>query len=586
MFIVDYFLSHGKNPLINNIIHTKKIPTFHLTNLPTELLLIILHELDTSTLSHLLKTCRFLNSIGESIFLKRLGLVDVEGLCVLRTGHRRYKEQIAGLSTSFALTKISRVVCIMDVERRQEWTQLKHLTTNIHHIHHFIARLSYVGSFSIVFTSLGRLNGPGMPYPLAVGQKFLSAFFDLLELVISKSSGFLQIIHSECRFSWPRYQPSRFTKLKKLIQGNFRSSAAWDQEGRDKELVTLPPGYRQPISIQTQLTKLDLQVDILFQPPYSAWTLSVLQNSPIATLTISRSVNRDVFYGPLFPVIFKSIGATLREMKVAIHHQASLATLIANLHLLPSLETLVLGLASCGSPLVPPKAPAYLHLDNLISFTGSVEQAAYLFGRAISCINLAHINLIIDLYYELPDLYPGMVRCFTVLNTTLSRLGVNPKVALCISTEGQRRARNFFPPTDHPNSATTFSKVSSLTLDVPLADPDNVQLGGPQKVLDWLATFHAVTALTLIIRPLKRKKKSNIIRPQNGRNEERDSRLISGITSKHPNIVCNIIDLPPNQYHFHWSNARDEFSRGMGSGLPPIASHRQRLVARCICDDF
>ena len=179
-----------------------------------------------------------------------------------------------------------------------------------------------------------------------------------------------------------------------------------------------------------------------------------------------------------------------------------------------------------------------------------------------------------------------MVRCFTVLNTTLSRLGVNPKVALCISTEGQRRARNFFPPADHPNSATTFSKVSSLTLDVPLADPDNVQLGGPQKVLDWLATFHAVTAVTLIIRPLKRKKKSNVTHPQNGRNEERDSRLISGITSKHPNIVCNIIDLPPNQYHFHWSNARDEFSRGMGSGLPPITSHRQRLVARCICDDF
>jgi hypothetical protein len=339
MFIVDYFLSHGKNALINNIIHTQNISTSHLTNLPTELLLVILHELDTSTLSHLLKTCRFFNSIGGSIFLKRLGLVDVEGLCVLRTGHRRYKEQIAGLSTSFALTRISRVVCIMDSQWGQEWKQLKHLTTNIHHIHHFIARLSYIGSFSIVFTSLGKLYG--MSYPVA--QKFLSAFFDLLELVLSKSSGFLQIIHAECRPLWPRYQaPLRFTKLKKLIQGTLRSSAAWDQGGRDKELVTLPPGYRQPISIQTQLTKLDLQVDILFQPSYSAWTLSILQNSPIATLTISRSVNRDVFYGPLFPVIFKSIGATLREMKVAIHHQASLATLVANLHLLPSLETLVL----------------------------------------------------------------------------------------------------------------------------------------------------------------------------------------------------------------------------------------------------
>lgn len=584
MFIVDYFLSHGQKSLINNTVHTRNIPTSHLTNLPTELLLIILHQLDTIALSHLLKTCRFLNSIGGSIFLERLGLVDVEGLCVLRTGHRRYKEQIAGLSTSFALTRISRVVYIMDCERGQEWNQLKHLTTNIRHIHHLIARLSYLGSFSIVFTSLGRLYG--MPPPMA--QKFLSAFFDLLELVISKSSG-LQIIHAECRSLWPRYQaPSPFTKLKKLIQGKFRSSAVWDQGGRDKELVTLPPGYRQPISVQTQLTKLDLQVDILFQRPYSAWTLSLLQNSPIATLTISRSVHNDVFYRPLFPVIFKSIGATLREMKVAIHHKASLATLAENIHLLPSLETLVLGLTSRGSQ-APPENPThliYLRLANLISFTGSVEQAAYLFGRTMSCVNLAHINLIIDLYYELPDLYPGMAGCFTVLNSAFSRLDVNPKVALCISTEGQRRARNFFPPADHLNFATTFSRVSSLTLDLPVADPDNVQLGGHQKVLDWLATFHAVTALTLVIRPLKRKKKSNMTHPQDGRNDERDSRLISGITSEHPNIVCNIIDLPPNLYHFHWSNARDEFSRGMGSGLPPITSHRQRLMARCVCDDF
>jgi hypothetical protein len=515
--------------------------------------------------------------------------VDVETLCVLRTGNRRYKEQIAGLSTSFALTRISRVVYIMDNQRGQGWRHLKRLTTNINHMHHFIARLSFIGSFSIVFTSLE--DGLyGLPSPVA--QKFLSALFDLLEVVISKSSGSLRIIHGECIFLWSRYQatPSRFrkptfTKLKKLIQGNFRSSAAWG--GRDKK-ITLPPGYRQPISIQTQLTKLDLQVDILFQPPCSAWTLSILQNSPIATLEISRSVHRDIFYKPLFPVIFKSIGATLREMKVAIHYQASLATLVENLHLLPSLDTLVLGLTSCGSLAASesPENPTHLHLANLISFTGSVEQAAYLFGHAMSCPNLARINLIIDLYYETPNLYPEMAECFTVLNSAFSRLGVDPKVALCVST-GQRRARNFFPPADHPsNSATTFSRVSSLTLDVPLADPDNVPIGGNQKVLDWLVPFHAVTVLTVIIRPLKPKKRSTVSRPQTGRNEERDSRLISAITSEHPNIICNIIDLPPNRYHFHWSNARDEFSRGMGSGLPPITSHRQRLMAWCACNDF
>ena len=588
MFIVDYILSRGQNLLHNNIIHTRKSPTSHLTNLPTELLLIIFHQLDTTTLSHLLKTCRCLNSIGESVFLKRLGLVDVETLCVLRTGHQKYKEQIAGLSTSFALTRISQVVYIMDNQRGQGQRYLKRLTTNINHMHHFIARLSFIGSFSIVFTSLE--DGLyGSPSPEA--QKFLSAFFDLLEVVISKSSSSLRIIHGECIFLWSRYQarPSRvrkptFTKLKKLIQGNLRSSLAWG--GRDEE-ITLPLGYRKPISIQTKLTKLDLQVDILFQPPCSAWTLSILQNSPIATLEISRSVHRDIFYKPLFPVIFKSIGTTLREMKVAIQYQASLATLIENLHLLPSLETLVLGLTSCGSLLASesPEKPTYLHLANLISFTGSVEQAAYFFRRTMSCPNLARINLIIDLYYEPPNLYPGMAEYFIVLNSALSKLGVDPKVALCISTEGQRRARNFFPPANHPNSPTTFSRVSSLTLDVPLADPDNVQPAGHQKVLDWLVPFHAVTALTVIIRPLKRKKKSTVSRPQNGR-KERDSRLMSTITSEHQNIICNIIDLPPNRYHFHWSNARDEFSRGMGSGLPHIAPHRQRLMAWCVCDEF
>ena len=589
MFIVDYILARGENLPSNNIIHTPQFPTSpsHLTNLPTELLLIIFHQLDTINLSRLLNTCRFLNSIGRSIFLKRLGLVDVETLCVLRTAHRRYREQIAGLSTSFALARISRVVYIVDNQRGQRWGDLKQLKTNINRMHHFIARLSFIGSFSIVFTPLK--NGwYGLPYPMV--QEFFSAFFDLLEVIISKSSS-LRIIHGGpgCISLWPLYQsrPSpgflqpTFTKLKKIIQENFRSSAA--QAGRDEE-STLPPGYWQPISIQTQLTKLDLQVDLLFQPPYLAWTLSILQNSPIATLEIFRSVHRDKFH--LFPVIFNSIGTTLREMKVASNYQASLATLVEHLHLLPSLETLVLGLTSSDSPPAPRENLHLANLTNLISFTGSVEQAAYLFGQTMSCPNLARINLIIDLYYEPPNLYPGIAKCFTVLNSALSRLSVNPKVALCISTEGQRRARNFFPPADHPNFPTPFSRVSSLTLDVPLADPDNVQVGPHQKVLDWLVTFHAVTALTLIVRPLKRKKKSTVSRARIGGKEERDSRLISGITSEHPNVVCNIVDLPPNRYHFHWSNARDEFSRGMGSGLPPIPPHRQKLMAWCVCDDF
>ena len=578
MFIVDYILSRGQNPFNTNIIHTRKLPTSHLTNLPTELLLIICHQLDTITLSHLSKTCRRLNSIGGSIILKRVGLVDVETLCVLRTGHRGYKAQITGLSTSFALTSINRVVFIMDNYGGPPWKHLKYLTTNIHHIRRFITRLTFIGSFSIVFSSSeNKLYGSASP----AAQKLLSAFFDLLDLVISKSSGSLQIIHSDRLFLWSPYQakPSRFSKLKELLQGNFHSSAAG---GRAKDLVTLAPGYRQPISIQTQLTEIDLPVDILLQPPYSAWTLSVLQNSQIATLTISRSVNRDIFYKPLFPVIFKSIGATLREMKLAIHYQASLAILVENLHLLPSLETLVLGVSSSAP--APPEKPTYLHLVNLISFTGSVEQAAYLFGHAMSCINLAHTNLIIDLYYESPNLHPRIAGCFTVLNSAFSRLDVNPKVTVCISTQGQRRG-NIFPPTHHPSFAATFSRVSSLTLDVPLADPDNVQPGGLLKVLDWLVMFHAVTAVTLILRPLKLKKKSELARLQNGR-KDRDSRLIFGITSEHPNIVCNIIDLPPNRYHFHWSNARDEFSRGMGSGLPPITSHRQKLMASCVCDHF
>ena len=579
MFIVDYILSRGRNSLITNLLHTRKFPTSHLTNLPTELLLIICHQLDTITLSHLSKTCRCLNSIGGSIFLKRVGLVDVETLCVLRTGHQRYKAQIAGLSTSFALTRVNRVVFIMDNYRGPPWKYLKYLTTNIHHIRHFITRLTFIGSFSIVFSSSeNKLYGSASP----AAQKLLSAFFDLLDLVISKSSS-LQIIYSERLFLWSPYQakPSRFPKLKELLQGNFHSSATG---GRAKELVTLAPGYRHPISIQTQLAEIDLPVDILLQPPYSAWTLSVLQNSQIATLTISRSVNRDIFYKPLFPVIFKSIGATLREMKLAIHYQASLATLVENLHLLRSLETLVLGFNSCSSAPAPPEKPTYLHLDNLISFTGSAEQAAYLFGHAMSCINLARTNLIIDLYYESPNLHPRIAGCFTMLNSAFSRLDVNPKVTVCISTQGQRRGNNF-PPTPHRSFAATFSRVSSLTLDVPLADPDNMQPGGLLKVLDWLVMFHAVSALTVIIRPLKLKKKSELVRLQNGR-KDRDSRLIFDITSEHPNIVCNIIDLPPNRYHFHWSNARDEFSRGMGSGLPPITSHRQKLVASCVCDHF
>ncbi|KIM46981.1 hypothetical protein M413DRAFT_440533 [Hebeloma cylindrosporum] len=368
-----------------------------------------------------------------------------------------------------------------------------------------------------------------------------------------------------------------FTKLKELIQ---RAG------GRGHEPVVPPPVYyRQPISIQTRLTKLELQVDILFEPPHSAWTLSLLRNSQVASLTISHSPNRDIFHKSLFPLAFDSIGATLRDLKLDILYPASLTALVESLHLLPSLETLVLGLASCDeSPPAPPENPTYLHLANLISFTGSVEQAAYLFGHTTSCEKLACINLIIDLYYEPPkNLYPGMAERFTVLNSTLSRLGINPTLALCISTEGQPPGVPiFFPLTDQSHYSTAFSRVSSLTLDVPIANPENVELWVHQEVLDWLVTFRAVNALTVILR-----KNSPISRPQNGIiNEECQARLISGIVSAHPNVVCNIIDLPPNQHHFHWSNARDEFSRAVAYGLPPIMSHRQRLVASCVCDHF
>jgi len=126
----------------------------------------------------------------------------------------------------------------------------------------------------------------------------------------------------------------------------------------------------------------------------------------------------------------------------------------------------------------------------------------------MACANSAHVNLIIDLYYETPiNLYPEKARRFTVLNNALSELRVNPKVALCIPTEGQRRPLNFFIPTDHPNSATIFSRVSSMTLDILLGQPDSEQLQALQKILDWLFIFHAVAALSIILRPLPPKKK-------------------------------------------------------------------------------
>jgi len=569
-----------------------------LSDLPTEIILIILNQLPTSTLFNVGELCSRLNFLAMPLYLERIGIPKPSELCLIKSRHNRHKNQLSGLILNFGLAHIDRLVCNVDNKRDQDlFVDIRCLMQDIQRIHQFVSRLSSIGSACIVSHYLGEK----WSLRSEVVRNFIATFLGLLETLIQKSCKSLQVIHShpiaiETGYSFqlvddlPVVRTPFVESIKQHVSSLRHRHRLSTDRVEDPELHGDGWRYRQaivhePISPlssgnthQSILTNFDIASDLLLLPPFSTWTFSTLRKSPITTLTLSlpRQVTKEEFHHYTFPKIAHAV-PNLEEIKLAFCRDEFMRTVVENLSLLPTLRKVTFGLTVIG--LLPEiNHELEITLPHLLSFTGSPAQAAYFFGHNIHCPNFRTINIVADGYFlarhEESGTFVG--NDLTKLATRLSERNISPRVSLCLYNDGGLPT----PRTEHtlssdiPDWTYGFDRIACLTLETPPSFP-YWQTSSMQAAyaLAWLDVFRGVDSLTLTIR---RQTLSTTAQA------EQEAELRTIITEKHPNIVkFNLANLR-DETHYHWSNARDDLERGT-QGIPLL---RTKSAAPCVCSDF
>ena len=551
-----------------------------LSDLPAELLLIIFEPLTSGTILKVGKTCRSLNLVALPVFLERMGMPDPETLAIVRPGHAGYGDKLTGLTIIFGLIRIQQFVCVLDNyqdEQNHHLGALQSLTRNMRRLHQLFQRLSSISGVCLVFHSKWhRWNTESSAF-----VEFLVAFCDAVEMLVVKRCDSIQIVHSHSveleslhGFQHPKTDS---TTIGHFIRHLFSLENVSNRNTASRQLSYTPPPI-PPTLPQTPyhsiLSRLDLNTNFTFNPQLAAFTLAIIKQSPITSLTLSATRNSifnelNVKDG-IFPQIIDAV-PSLQEIKLDLDSNIIFPFALENLARLPNLMNMTFGLTRCCE-ILSFEYPMRRNLvfQELVSFTGSLDQGTHLFGRIKTCPKLNFVNIVIDHYFTQPS-WQTMVDRFFLLNKSFAVLEINPRLSLCLSNRGERLA--FRGNADFLYvSRKALSSVSHLTLELPVftgIDPSSMFAEQVHHVRGWVDLFCGLQYLTVTIR--------HQFTPGLTSAEDvgLDADLTEAVIVACPRLsAVNVVNLH-NTFHYHWSSARDDLERGI-DGIPKMNIRRNK----------
>lgn len=555
--------------------------------LPLELLWAIFDLSDHKSILNVGKTCHRLNSIAVPIFLQRINITQPAESVFIRPLHNDYADQLSGLTVDFSFVSIKHFVCVLNNRQNisRDWQEdfrslspIEGLTKNIKRVNQLLYRLKSVGSVCIVFYSMGGF----WSLRSAVVEDFVTAFFELLNTIVSTACASLQILHPHPITSKPPYkfQLRKDTDLENIVIKGLSMMKLRDNElegdgWRYRQLFKYNGSPSPPPQLTTMinLTTLELNSDFLLVPPFASWTFAVMKQSQVTSLSLSLPsvISKDEFHYYIFPHIIDAL-PDLQEIRLAAYRDEFLISAIDFLPKLQHLKKITFGASQYGQ--FPP--PSYelstsqLRLSSLSVFTGYIEQASYLLGN-ITCPMLSSINLIIDDTRGRAN-YIAIGKKLSALRDRLAQMGIVPIINVCLSNHGHGKqtplpAYSAFEDRDWTGS---FSAVSRLTLELPILPNDDTSfIRQMEYVMGWLDVFTGLIGLTLTTR-----------QPY----QESDL-LTNMITSEYTNIkTFNIVDYP-GVFHFHWSSAPNDLRRGIDR-RSDLSTFRNKSIEGCVCSEF
>uniref|UniRef100_A0A8H7XSH4 F-box domain-containing protein n=1 Tax=Psilocybe cubensis TaxID=181762 RepID=A0A8H7XSH4_PSICU len=578
-----------------------------LIHMPTELLLNVLEDLRPKDILNMAKACRRLNLIAIPYLLKEMGLPDPEEFCVVKASSHRYTDELAALSVYFPLLSINHFYCIISHRRDLEDSfippsHISWLIDNIRRVNILLSRLSSVGTFSLVIDSWGS----GWSLRSEIVQGFVAWVIDLVHTAMRKSCASLQILHChpttvETNYNFELLRERSGPKLVRTIRDRIHRLFTRTTQLEDPQFVGNGWRYRKAPSLgpfrcvlprmpQSALTRLDIDSEFLLVPPFSAWTFEVLRSSPIITLVFSlpSCITKKEFSVYHFPRIAASVPKLL-ELRCSFPDEGFLNTVVENLHQTPLLRKLVCSLSfsneSISLPSIPRTIPI-IKLVHLTSFTGSPDQAACFLRYPVVLPSLQFINLISDSYYQSQTFdtdYTGVAAHFASINRRMMEMNINPCISLCLANQCVVLHGIALVPDGITDCFQQFSIVSRLTLEVvyqhPSAETEETSPTHDSLIhytFSWMNVFRGLRYLTLAVKCNK------------AIDDPSKLHIVSSIKNRFPEMVSvNLVNLTiePRKYHYHWSNAHDDWERGTYN-IPMTPSYERKSRELCVCSDF
>jgi hypothetical protein len=443
-------------------------------------------------------------------------------------------------------------------------------------LHQLFRRLSSISGVCLVFHSKwDRWDTESSAF-----VEFLVAFCDVVEMLVVKCCDSIQIAHSHPfeleslrRFQHPK---TDCTTIGHFIKHLFSLENVSNRNPASRQLSHIPPPI--PLTLprtpyHSILSCLDLNTNFAFIPQLAAFTLAIIKQSPIISLTLSATRN-SVFnelsiMDSIFPQVIDAVPG-LQEIKLDLDSDSIFPFALENLARLPNLMNMTFGLTHCCEILSFHYLRRNLVFQELVSFTGSLDQGTHLFGRIKTCPKLNFVNIVIDHHFTQPS-WQTLVDRFFLLNKYFAALEINPRLSLCLSNRGEWLA--FRGNADFLSvSRKALSSVSHLTLELPIftgTDPSSIFAEQVHHVRGWVDLFCGLQYLTVTIR--------HQFTPglTSAKDIDLDADLTEAVIVACPRLSAVNVVNTHNAFHYHWSSARDDLERGI-DGIPKMNIRRNK----------
>jgi len=546
-----------------------------LSDLPTELLVVIFNQLKAASILNTGLTCRMLNRVAVPLFLERMGTPNPEKQAVIRPEHAGYADKLTGLTINFALTRIERFVCVLDSYESEgpfRPTSERLLTRNIQRIYQLIDRLSSIGAVSLVFQFVG--NKWTLPSDVVGG--FFASFVELLELLVLKSCTSIQIVHprplnTESSYNIQRGAGKKNSPLQRFSRLLTHHSFMAPSGGAHPPMLIPPPSNLT----HNHITDFDFRMDFLLAPPFLGWTLAVMKHSPITSLTLSaiQSTRKTEFRDSLFPEIVRLLPG-LQDIKLHFDGNEFLPIILEKLPLFPQLQKITFAL-TYGREFPPgPIFTKSVFFPKLTSITASLDQIVYFFNQDIGCPSLVSIGIIHTFGSQLEPFG-------TMFSTLINRVSLSclrPAISLCLHHICSDLELPKLCDSGPPSWVTSLHAISKLTLMQPIFHQNQQGLASQiTNILDWLSLFRGVKRLTVVNR-------RHLINPP-AAYKFQQAAIHEAIAAAFPAIgFVNLVQLQ-DEFHYHWSSAKSNLERAI-DGIPNVYPPRNKSKDYFVCCDL